>query len=51
MTKQHFIALVDWIRRARQAGYTDDVIKSIADFLSTQNPRFNRERWLDYVNG
>ena len=54
MTKQHFIALADWIRSARRAGltdYTDDVVGSIALFLTTQNPRFNRERWLDYVNG
>ena len=54
MTKQHFIALADWIREARQIGlidYTDDVVRSLALFLGRQNPRFNRERWLDYVNG
>ena len=54
MTKQHFIALADWIRSARRAGlsdYTDDVVESIANFLTTQNPRFNRDRRLDYVNG
>ena len=48
MTKQHFIALADWIL----SDYTDDVVESIANFLTTQNPRFNRDRWLvDYVNG
>ena len=54
MTKQHFIALADWIREARQIrliDYTDEVVRSLALFLVTQNPRFNRERWLDYVNG
>ena len=54
MTKQHFIALADWIRvdrQARPSSFTDDVVISLANFLSTQNPRFNRARWLDYVNG
>ena len=54
MTKQHFIALADWIREARQIGlidYTDDVVRSLALFLGRQNPRFHRERWLDYVDG
>ena len=54
MTKQHFIALADWIRNDRQMVlpiYTNDVVYSLAGFLATQNPRFNRERWLDYVNG
>ena len=51
MTKQHFIALADWIRDGHRANYTDDVIESLANFLVTQNPRFNRVRWLDYVNG
>ena len=51
MTKQHFIALADWIRDGHRANYTDDVIESLARFLATQNPRFNRARWLDYVNG
>ena len=53
MTKQHFIALADWIYAARQTGlidYTDEVIGSLANFLSTQNPRFKRALWLDYVN-
>ena len=54
MTKQHFIALADWIREARQIGlvdYSDDVVRSLALFLVTQNPRFNRTLWLCYVNG
>ena len=56
MTKQHFIALADWIRTERKTyfghrDYTDHVIESISIFLATQNPCFNRARWLDYVNG
>ena len=54
MTKQHSIAIADWIRNARRMGltdYTDDVVGSIANFLTTQNPCFNRALWLDYVNG
>ena len=54
MTKQHVIALADWIREARSIGlidYSDEVVRSLALFLGRQNPRFKRERWLDYVNG
>ena len=55
MTKQHFIALADWIRSANSGMhepdvyYTLDLIEDLADFLSHQNLRFNRQSWLDYV--
>ena len=54
MTKQHFIALADHIRNARRMGltdWTDDVVGSLALFLTTQNPRFDHERWLNYIAG
>ena len=53
MTKQD-IALADWIRETRERGlidYSDDVVQSLASFFGRQNLRFNREHWLDYVNG
>ena len=55
MTKRHFIALADWIRCANDGKHHPDIfyerplIEDIADWLMTQNPRFNRERWLSYV--
>ena len=57
MTKQHFIALADWIRSANNGEHEPDVyysfylIEDLADFLSHQNPRFNRQRWLNYIAG
>ncbi len=63
MTKKHFIALADVIRPAitgpvmvHETGkpvrtMRDNVIEALADFCASQNPRFNRERWLDYVAG
>ena len=54
MTKQHFIALADWIRDDRQSEsttFSDAVVYSLSVFLSTQNLRFNRVLWLDYVSG
>ena len=60
MTKRHFIALADTIRAYKQMRvhfqcvsppFDDDQIGVLADFCQTQNPRFNRQLWLDYVNG
>ncbi len=56
MTKKHFIALADHIRRDNYSidgafVFTRSVVESLADFCATQNPRFNRERWIDYVYG
>ncbi len=58
MTKKHFIALADRIRDFQE--YADEYgyprfhqqhIMTLANFCATSNPRFNRERWLNYVNG
>lgn len=27
------------------------MVTAMADFCQSQNPRFNRERWLAYING
>ena len=59
MTKKHFIALADRIIKANDNYfdasydplYPDTVIEDLADFLQSQNPRFNRERWLGYIAG
>jgi hypothetical protein len=61
MTKKHFIALADAIRAlkpdtpcegglAKSIQYNDTII-AMADFCQSQNPRFNRERWLGYIAG
>jgi len=63
MTKKHFIALADAIRSYNEQalkpgtntvsplkfGHTQLLV--LADFLQSQNPRFNRERWLGYIRG
>lgn len=60
MTKQHFIALADYIRdwqaNAQAEPYVfpelyQDHIIMLASFCESQNPRFNRQRWLDYIAG
>ncbi len=56
MTKQHFIALADAIKQAQRSSYlfapfSQEQIKVLADFCKAQNPRFNRARWLAYING
>jgi hypothetical protein len=50
MSKKHFVALADAIRMNR-AAFTDKQLSILADFCKAQNPRFMRERWLDYING
>ena len=57
MTKKTFIALADTIiasgpaDRSAQGAFSDSAIKLLADFCASQNPAFNRERWLAYVAG
>ncbi len=64
MTKKHFIALADTLKRmepvmcrtsnreavARHDKW-DDMVHGLAEFCQSQNPRFNRERWLAYIAG
>jgi hypothetical protein len=53
MTKKHFIRFAQYLKDVD--GYcepfTSNQIKHLADFCHEQNPRFNRERWIDYING
>jgi len=53
MTKQHFIALADTIIFAAQSGnaFSDVQVAMLADLCQSQNPRFDRQRWLDYIKG
>lgn len=58
MTKKHFIALADGLRNEKpNENWLNKMVQwhmdvnAIADVCAASNPRFNRERWLDYVNG
>ena len=67
MTKQHFISLADWIKRhnnectaspqdesferTSRIPFTLDHLRTLAAFCESQNPRFKRGRWLDYIDG
>lgn len=53
MTKKQFIALADYLRGAKSGHpiMNREVIGSLADFCASQNPQFNRERWLGYIYG
>lgn len=67
MTKQHFIALADVLKtldprkdamflgidegEKGMVGQHIMTVGKLADFCQSQNPRFNRERWLAYIDG
>lgn len=56
MSKRHFIALADLIRAGYYSGnpfmfFSQDQINALANFCQSTNPRFKRERWLDYIAG
>jgi hypothetical protein len=51
MSKKHFIALADAIKKNQYVHFTDVQLGFLADFLKSQNPRFNADRWLDYIAG
>lgn len=59
MSKKHFIALADVIIKAntdrirpdQTETYSTAQIEELADFCQAQNPQFNRDRWIDYING
>jgi hypothetical protein len=54
MTKKHFIALADRIRdfeKWNEPKFTVQQIEMLASFCQSQNPYFNRERWLGYIAG
>lgn len=59
MTKKHLIELADVMRECRpdtsfcankKAQWRKDVC-ALADFCARVNPRFDRARWYDYIDG
>jgi hypothetical protein len=53
MSKKHFITLADMIRKARNSTdmFKNGEVLELAAFCKSQNCNFNRERWLDYIDG
>lgn len=57
MTRKNFIALADAIKAYNnQAGlpesqpFVEAQIGLLAEFCESQNPKFNRNRWLAYIS-
>jgi hypothetical protein len=50
MTKKHFIVLADYIRNS-PVKFTDRHLNELANFCASQNPNFDRVRWLNYIDG
>ena len=54
MTKRHFIALADTIRFANKYDsncFSEEAIKELALFCKRENPSFDKDLWLDYIDG
>lgn len=61
MSKKHFIALADALKRTRpnpSAGLRNILVEqwhadinAIAAVCAAANPQFNRDRWFDYIDG
>jgi hypothetical protein len=64
MTKKHFIALADTIKRfnkddrfvfsniiSGEKPFSAAQLTALGNFCKEQNPNFNRERWLAYIAG
>jgi len=51
MTKKQFVALADAIRPVlpRAKWERERVVEALAAFCGRQNPRFLRQRWIDYL--
>jgi len=63
MSKKDFIALADMLRDLKEFGVPDcewdngylhalkDAEDALVGFCKAQNPRFNENRWRDYLHG
>jgi hypothetical protein len=56
MSKKHFIELANVLRNTirHDDGETVNfagIVEDLADFCKSQNPNFNRDRWLGYIAG
>jgi len=50
MTKKHFIALAEHIKRNRGL-FSRESIETLADFLRSQNAQFKKDRWIEFIEG
>ena len=56
MTKKDFIALANAFRSLLEESTEetitfDQCVNAIADVCQESNPRFDRDRWIGYING
>jgi hypothetical protein len=53
MSKKHFVALADYLKDSKPycEAFTPLQIEHLANFCHSQNPHFNRERWIGYIKG
>ena len=56
MTKKQLVALADSIREHNRLvkfngenAFTVDQLAALPRFCASENPRFKRERWIDYI--
>ncbi len=50
MTKKQYVDLADRIKQANVL-FNRDHLNVIADFFQTENPQFDKARWLRYILG
>ena len=50
MTKKHFIALADLIRKNEDA-FSAEAVRLLAAFCQSQNGQFRMGRWFAYIAG
>jgi hypothetical protein len=56
MTKKDLVALADALRLHNRTAdgrteFTPDHLRVLANFCASQDPNFNRQRWIDYIAG
>jgi hypothetical protein len=59
MSKKDFIALADTVKTHNKykvhdrpdLEFQETHLETLADFCQSQNPNFNRGRWLGYIEG
>lgn len=53
LPKKELIALADTVRAMRGTDSQLSFIQEekLAEFCASRNPRFSKQRWLDYVHG
>ncbi|NGZ94917.1 MAG: hypothetical protein CV089_02080 [Nitrospira sp. WS110] len=50
LSKKHFIKLADYIKTS-PVPFTKEHLEVLADFCRSENPQFNRGRFLGYIAG